>query len=70
MRLRAAASSSVHSRPKTRTVPEAAGTMPKMARASVVLPDPDSPTRPSVRPASQRSDTSRTTGGASRPEPG
>ena len=52
------------SSPSKRTDPPAirapGGRRRMRVRASVVLPDPDSPTMPSVRPASSENDTSST----------
>ena len=43
-----------------RTVPEPIGTSPQMARSTVDLPEPDSPTMPKLSPGSTRNDVAST----------
>ena len=45
------------SRPPKVIVPEVTGARPSTARAMVDLPEPDSPTRPTVSPGATCSDT-------------
>jgi hypothetical protein len=54
------ASSAVMSVPSNTMLPEVGSTRRKIARPSVVLPDPDSPTRLKISPRSIENDTSST----------
>ncbi len=57
------------SEPKSATVPEVGRTRPSATRAAVDLPDPDSPTRPTVSPGRTVIDTSSSARTARRPRP-
>ena len=65
----AASSAAASGAPSISTVPEVGGSSPTSSRASVDLPQPLSPTTPSVRPASSSSETSRTARTGGRPAP-
>ncbi len=52
----------VMSAPSKRKLPAVGGTSPNAARISEVLPDPLSPTTPSVSPGASAKDTDRTAG--------
>ncbi len=54
-----------HGWPSKVTVPEVGSSRPRTMRAMVLLPEPDSPTRPRVSPRSMEKETRSTTGGAS-----
>ena len=57
MRLRASASTPTTSRSSSRSEPAVGSSSIVASRASVLLPQPDSPTTASVRPAPSRNDT-------------
>ena len=59
-RRRSARQSFVTGAPSSSTAPSAAGTSPSIARASVDLPHPDSPTTPSTSPGCQSKETPST----------
>ena len=59
-RARSRRSIAASERPSIRTVPDDGGSRPSMMRASVDLPQPDSPTIASARPPSSDSDMSST----------